>query len=89
MRSVDSITFSARGERGGESIMFGIGGHDLPPRRKSETFTLTASWIPYKIEVEDLDLRNATGLFFWIATDQNESGAIFYLRDVRFIGKEF
>jgi len=89
MRSVDSITFSARGERGGESIMFGIGGHDLPPRRKSETFTLTASWVPYKIEVQDLDLRNATGLFFWIATDQNESGAIFYLSDVRFIGKGF
>jgi len=87
--AVDSLTFWARGERGGEVVEFKIGGADIPPMPASSTgkVTLTSDWQPYRIGLAGKDLTNATGLFLWVATDQdNLDGAVFYLDDIQFEG---
>jgi hypothetical protein len=87
--AVDSLTFWARGEQGGEVIEFKIGGADVPPMpgRSTGRVSLTSEWQLYSIDLIGKDLTNAAGLFCWIATDANNpDGAVFYLDDIQFEG---
>jgi tetratricopeptide (TPR) repeat protein len=89
---VDRLTFWARGDRGGEVIEFKIGGADMSPSpgRSLGKVTLESTWEQYEINVEDLDMTNAIGLFVWVATDaDNPQGAIFYLDDIQFEGRMY
>ena len=83
------LSFWARGQRGGESVEFKIGGHDiLPiPGQSLGSRSLTTEWAQYFIDLEGVDLSKAVGLFAWIAKDlENPQGATFSLQDVRFEG---
>lgn len=83
------LSFWARGQRGGESVEFKIGGHDIPPtpERSLGSRSLTTEWTQYFIDLEGVDLSKAAGLFAWTASDlNNPQGATFSLQDIRFEG---
>jgi CHAT domain-containing protein len=87
---VSKVSFWARGERGGEVVEFRVGDDTLCPRpgRSSGLLTLSTDWKQYEIDLTGIDMKQAVGLFMWIATDlHNPSGATFYLDDVQFEGK--
>jgi hypothetical protein len=88
LRSVDRLSFQARGERGGETINFQVGADDMQPEPKRvRIVSLTTGWQRYEIDLKGLDLTNAVALFIWTATDiDNREGAVFYLDDVKFEG---
>ena len=86
---IQSLSFWARGARGGEVIELRVGGPDILPRPGSSTgkVTLGTDWKPYDIDLTTLDLSRSAGLFVWIATDlDNPQGAVFFLDDLRFEG---
>jgi hypothetical protein len=86
--TVNRLTFWARGDKGGEIIEFKIGGGAaLPKSAGSRKATLESDWWQYEIDVTGLDLTNASALFMWTATDQeNPRGAVFYLDSILFEG---
>jgi hypothetical protein len=89
LKAINRLTFLARGESGGEIIEFKVGAVDVSPQPGKSTgrITLTPDWSRYEIDMRGVDLRNAIGLFFWIATDRdNPRGATFHLDDVKFEG---
>ena len=88
LSKVNHLTFWARGDQGREIVTFGIGGADvLPIPSRPLWVTLTNTWKRYEIDLEGLDLTNASILFFWLAKDiDNPQGAIFYLDDIQFEG---
>lgn len=91
LSAVTRLTFWARGGQGGEVVEFKVGASDIlpSPGRSLGKVTLTPTWEPYEIELENVDLTNAVGLFVWIASDRdNSQGAIFYLDDIQFEGKK-
>jgi len=89
LSAVSRLTFWARGERGGEVVEFKVGGADLPPSPGGSTgkVRLESAWKVYTIDLGKMDMTDAAGLFFWIATDaDNPQGAVFYLDDIQFEG---
>jgi len=87
--AVNRLTFWVRGDQGGEIVEFKVGGVDvLPtPGRSLGKVTLKPTWEQYEIDLENLDLTNAIGLFLWVAADDtNPHGAVFHLDDVQFEG---
>lgn len=87
--AVNRLTFWVRGDQGGEIVEFKVGGVDvLPtPGRSLGKVTLKPTWEQYEIDLENLDLTNAIGLFLWVAADDtNPKGAVFHLDDVQFEG---
>jgi hypothetical protein len=89
LRTVDRLTFWARGDQGGEVIEFKIGAVDVPPTpgRSLGKVTLEPTWKQYAIDLKGADLTHAIGLFAWIAADSdNPQGAAFYLEDIQFEG---
>lgn len=88
LSKVNRLTFWARGENGGEKVKFMVGDVDVPPiPGRPLKVTLTHDWKPYEIDLEDMDLTDAVGLFIWFVTDiDNPQGAIFYLDDIQFEG---
>jgi len=87
--AVNRLTFWARGDQGREIIEFKVGGVDVPPTpgRSLGKVTLKPTWEQYEIDLENLDLTNAIGLFLWVAADDtNPQGAVFHLDDVQFEG---
>jgi hypothetical protein len=89
LKSIDRITFWARGNHGGEVLEFKVGDANLLPipGRSSGKITLRSKWQQYEISLVGLDLTNAIALFIWDATDiDNPQGAIFYLSEIQFEG---
>jgi hypothetical protein len=89
LSTVDRLTFWARGDQGDEAIEFKVGAGDiLPiPGRSLGKVSLTPAWEQYEIDLEDVDMTDAIGLFAWIAADlDNPEGAVFYLDDIQFEG---
>lgn len=87
--AVNRLTFWARGDRGGEVVEFKIGAVDVEPMpgRSLGKVTLEPTWEQYEINLENLDLTNAIGLFLWVAADDtNPQGAVFHLDDIQFEG---
>lgn len=89
LRTVERLSFQARGERGGETILFQVGADDMSPMPKigPYSFKLSSSWQRKEIDLRDVNLSNAVALFIWVATDEdNPQGAVFYLDDIKFEG---
>jgi hypothetical protein len=100
LRGATRLTFSARGERGGERVEFfclGVGrdpvsGRAVAPHpdsdRKASTgwVTLSNSWRTYSIPLADKDLSYVAGGFGWVTSAQaNGSRSItFYLDEIRY-----
>jgi hypothetical protein len=84
------LSFWARGEKGGETIVrFGMGGISgrFPDSDKAEIgpIVLTRNWDEYIIDLAGKDLSYISGGFYWM-TDKNSNpdGAILYLDDIRY-----
>jgi hypothetical protein len=89
LRRFRAVTFYARGERGGERLVFLSGGifgrQGDTLRRREIAVTLTREWRLYGIDLRGGDLRRVVGAFAWTATRaENPTGAIFYLDDIQF-----
>jgi hypothetical protein len=89
LRTVNRLTFWARGETGGEVVEIKVGDGALCPLPGHSTgpLTLTADWKRYELDLAGLDMRRAVALFGWFATDLHDpKGATFFLDDVQFEG---
>jgi hypothetical protein len=88
-KAVSRLSFTARGEKGGEVVEFKVGSDDLSPKpgKSSGKVRLTPEWKPYGVDLKGLDFNNAVALFAWTAADQsNPQGVVFYLDDIRIEG---
>jgi hypothetical protein len=89
LKAVRRLTLWAKGSRGGEAIEFKVGAKDIlpTPGRSLGTVNLTDVWTRYQINLDGVDMTNAIGLFFWVASDlDNPQGATFYLDEIKFEG---
>jgi len=84
------LSFWARGEKGGETIVrFGIGSitGQYPDSAKAEIspIVLTKDWKEYVIDLKGKDLSCISGGFYWM-TDKNSNpdGAVLYLDDIKY-----
>jgi hypothetical protein len=84
------LSFWARGEKGGETIVrFGIGGitGEHPDTVKAEIgpIVLTKNWREYVIDLTGRDLSYISGGFYWM-TDKNSNpdGVIMYLDEIKY-----
>lgn len=95
-----SLTFWARGQAGGETIDFFMGGvgrnaatgqpfpaspyPDSTPVVK-QRFVLTSQWTQYTLDLTGKNLSYVLGGFGWVASDtDNPGGAVFYLDDIAY-----
>ncbi len=90
LTGAEKLTFWARGDKGGETILrFGIGGISgkYPDSCKAEIdhITLTMNWKKYTIDLTGKDLSYISGGFYWM-TDKNSNpeGAVIYLDDIMY-----
>jgi hypothetical protein len=93
-----ALTFWARGQRGGEKIVFLLGGVGRDPDTGQPTapfpdsspavkraVTLTTACRQYSVDLHGLDLHHVLGGFGWIASAvDNPGGAVFFLDDISY-----
>ena len=92
--SAQRVLFSARGESGGESVAFNVGGigrdGELPFRdsvdRSSGGISLESEWRQYEIDLNDQDLSSVIGGFAWTVQSRVNVGdpIVFYIDNIRF-----
>jgi hypothetical protein len=74
-----SLSFRARGAKGGERVTFGFGIIDSKAKyadsAKGElkNIALSAEWKTFRIPLEGKDLRQIKSGFYWVAATQNET----------------
>jgi hypothetical protein len=89
LSSAKKLRFKARGEKGGETLEFAVGGI---PGEFPDSFLaigapeiLTAEWKEYEVDLEGHDLSICQGGFrFVVSREKHPDGAVFYLDDIRF-----
>ena len=88
LTGAQSLTFWARGARGGERIKFGVG--IIKPDKKyfdtarvEREFTLTNTWQQYSLDLRDKDLSRIKTGFLWTMEAQGETTSC-YLDAIRF-----
>ncbi len=88
VKKIVRLKFWARGDRGDETVRFGVGGYDLPPgKRVRIRATLERAWKLYSIDLGEIPMTEIAGLFFWeVRKSDNRNGARFYLKGMRFEG---
>ncbi len=85
-----TLEFWARGEKGGETVEFKMGGitgefSDTDTVSGGPT-TLTSEWKKYSIDLSDTDLSYISGGFCFAASQlDNPDGAVFYLDDIQYV----
>lgn len=86
LKGAKRLVFWARGEKGGETIIFSMGGVGMGRKyadttsAATEPMKLTKDWQEYSIDLKDKDLTRITGGFAWVAhVKNNPSNATFYL----------
>lgn len=85
-----TLSFWARGEHGGESAEFKIGGlnfgafpDSLQPALSTKNISLSSDWKEYTIDLRGQDLRRIGGGFAWVTyQDKNPLGCTIYLDDI-------
>jgi hypothetical protein len=84
------IVFWAKGNTGGESATFHVGGIFSPQKPYPDSFgpiskqvVLTSQWTKYTIDLTGYDLSNVIGGFGWI-NDHNPEGSKIYLDQIYF-----
>lgn len=90
LKGAKRLTFWARGEEGGETIVrFGIGGIGgiYPDSAKAEIgpVVLEKEWKQYSIDLTNIDLSYISGGFYWM-TDRisNPEGCVFCIDEIRY-----
>lgn len=82
------LSFWARGEKGGETVEFKVGGimGDYSDTSEASTgpISLSKEWKQYTIDLSSEDLSYINGGFCWVASqaDTPEEGITFYLDDI-------
>lgn len=96
LSGAESLTFWARGHKGGERVELFLGGVGWSGSRKVAPFpdsspairisvTLTKAWKKYRIDVRGRNLRYVLGGFGWVASATRNSGdVVFYLDDIQY-----
>ena len=97
LRGAKKLKFKARGEQGGESVSFYLGGlADNDPNAKfpdtaekhyngGAYVTLSKEWRDYEIDLKGLDLSRITCGFGWVTNEPENAGRsqiIFYLDEI-------
>lgn len=91
LRGWTTLTFWARGERGGEVAEFKVGGlknavgdpcDSLRPAKTTHPLVLSTEWTQYSISLYGRDLSHIAGGFVWV-TDADQETTI-YLDEIRF-----
>lgn len=90
-----TLTFMARGEKGGELIdKFMIGGitgqteDGDSDNAQTDSIELTKDWKQYSIDLSKCDLKKIIGGFgFALNSDSNPSGATFYVDEIKLSGE--
>lgn len=89
----NSITFWAKGDKGGEMVKFKAGGIRASGMQYRDSFKaktgniiLGQEWQEYTINLEGKDLSSVIGGFCWVASRSgNVGGLTFYLDDIRYV----
>lgn len=96
LSGAESLTFWARGQRGGERVEFFLGGVGWDGSRKVAPFpdsspairiavTLTRAWKQYRINVRGKNLSYVLGGFGWVASaTKNPGNVVFFLDDIQY-----
>jgi hypothetical protein len=89
LTGAQKLVFWAKGEKGGEVVVFKMGGvgmgHPYPDSdaAASEPITLTTTWQEYSIDLRNKDLSRITGGFAWVGNvKDNRSNVTFYLDNI-------
>lgn len=90
LNSATHLVFWARGERGGEVVVFKIGGAaGLYPDSTTLSIgpiTLTPHWTQYVIDLQEENLDYiSTGFSFVLSAMENPNGCVFYLDDISYL----
>ncbi len=90
LRTVERLTFWAKGESGNEVFDFKVGAVDfLPIPGRRVRFRLTSNWQKYEIDLREsrMDFNRVVAGLIWVATDRhNPQGASFLIDDIQFEG---
>ena len=88
-KNFTTLSFWAKGEKGGERIKFGIGGVKVTNKLYKDSLdaplfaTLTTDWTEYTINVSKKNFSSVIGGFYWYsANTDNPNGATFYIDSV-------
>ncbi|HEX3481431.1 MAG TPA: glycosyl hydrolase family 17 protein [Kofleriaceae bacterium] len=88
-----TLTFRARGRRGGETVEFFAAGlgttndryHDSAPKRTTGLLHMSTSWQRYAIDLRGVDLsRIAGGFGLAVSLSNNPEGAEFFLDEIAY-----
>lgn len=85
------LVFWARGEKGGETVVFKMGGVGMgrpypdTDAAATEPIALTTEWQEYSIDLQGKDLTRIIGGFAWIGSAKhNRQNIVFYLDNIRY-----
>lgn len=88
-----SVSFYAKGERGGEVVKFVAGGIEDEEMahqdafRVEETVTLSDAWQPYSLDLSSMSYDEVIGAFAWVVSveenDETDSSFTFWVDDIR------
>ena len=88
-KNFTTLSFWAKGDKGGERIKFGIGGVKTANKLYKDSLdaplfaTLTTEWVEYTINISKKNLSSVIGGFYWYsANTDNPDGATFYIDTV-------
>ncbi len=88
-KGISKVTFWAKGEKGGETILFKAGG--IIGRLYNDSFessieiSLTVEWKQYSIDLKGKDLSNVIGGFCWVISGGKNYGiTTFYIDRIRY-----
>lgn len=83
------LVFWARGEKGGETIIFSMGGVGMgrtypdTASAATEPVKLSNEWKEYSIDLKDKDLSRITGGFAWVGNvKDNSKNSTFYIDNI-------
>jgi hypothetical protein len=93
-----ALTFWARGQQGGETISFFMGGVGRDPNTGQpvapypdstpvikQVFVLSPQWLQYSLDLGGADLHYVLGGFGWVASAvDNPGGAVFFVDDISY-----
>lgn len=86
------LSFKARGEHGGERVIFSSGGQTKPASKHRASYAtgntevqLTKEWKEYRISLRNMDLTNTvSALTFAVNREMTPTRCVFFLDDVQF-----
>ncbi len=91
LTGAETLSFWARGDRGGEVVRFGYGyspdqSGTADSVSDSQSMYLSDSWRQFTLDLKGNDLSNISGLFsLRLDREDNPEGATIYLDDIRYI----